>query len=90
MSFLPSFPRHHPPFNRDSLFVNPPVRWFDHPVPGTIEFASHTLMVSYSGSWWRVRWHGLQVPNLVAGQVVHIVGRQGNHLLIRLEREADE
>jgi hypothetical protein len=84
-------PKTRPLSTQDTFFSAPPVHQFETPVPASIEIeAGYTPMVRYSGSLWRFKYDGLYSRCWTNKQIVQIIGRQGNTLLIKVQGDADE
>lgn len=74
----------------DEVFVDPLPRLLS-----TLDLATMDVrqgsppLVKFAGTFWRFRVYGAKPSTFVDGQMVKILGRQGNCLLIELEASND-
>lgn len=76
-------------------FEDAPIEWFRKPVPAILAIETgYPPLVRYAGTLWRFRCAGVDphhLPHpLTDGQLIKIVGRQGNTLFIELETSDDQ
>lgn len=74
----------------EKLFFVPLPRLLSTPISATMDVQPGSPpLVKFAGTFWRFRVRGSEPSTFIDGQVVKIVGRQGNCLLIELETNND-
>jgi hypothetical protein len=83
-------PSQTPQVDYERLFAPAPPRLFSSPILGTMGVKEGSPpLVKFAGTLWRFRVCRAELHTFVDGQVVKILGRQGNRLLIEPEMKHD-
>lgn len=70
----------------DRFLAKFPIQRFEQPILGIVEVkAGYAPCVRYAGTLWRFKCEELDTPDVADQQLVKIIGRQGNSLIVELE-----
>ncbi|NJR59415.1 MAG: hypothetical protein HC769_11520 [Cyanobacteria bacterium CRU_2_1] len=88
--FTRNQPTKDPRLTHEGAFTDLPLRLLPTPILARMDVPPGSPpLVKFAGTFWRFRVYGSEPCTFVDGQMVKILGRQGNCLLIELETSND-